>query len=421
MANYTTSQQSLIRVFDRTKLFEPCEREEKRFWDDMKEADDVKPLGQGLYFRIIGALGHGVGNPAEAGSWSTPRTPIEVQALVQGARMDSVVEVSQDFIDASEGEGSFSGDGEAEVIMNCTRSLFQYADIMFGSCAADGKLATVNGAVSTSQTVQLAWPDGAYKLRPNQPVDFYNAGTSTTSATNVLILSIDYANAILTMATTVNLTDLDEVYQQGVFGNTFPNGIKNLVSDGDFGTTVYGLARATYPFLNAYVDDGSSPALDDFSEDAIRAVLNQVRNNQGKTPTQLRSNSGMAAAYTAELLKDRTFMVTGRGTPGGMGGINQEELAFTFDAQKLPWKIDRNLPARNVYALYWPGFRQHTLRPADWFRYGDGAIFQIAPNNTTYLYAFIGSQYMNKNLTHRYLNANGLRTHFKDPYVPGDL
>lgn len=421
--NYTTAQASLTRVFDRSKLFEPAERSEKRFWDKIKEATDIKPLGEGLYFRIVGSLGHGVGNPTEGGSYSVARTPVEIQCLVQGARIDSVVEVTPDFLAASQGDGSFSGDGEAEVIMNATLSLFSYADALMGACSNDGKLGTVNGAVTTSANVQLAWPDGAYKFRPHQHVDFYLSGTTTSDLLDQEILAIDYQNAILVMAATVNLSDGDEVYNQGVYGSTFPNGVKNIVSDGDFGSTLYTKSRAQYPFLNAYVDDGSGSAGgDDFTEQSLRILLDQIRYNQSKQPTVLRSNAGMAGAFGDTQVKDRVFVLNGAQTPGGVGGIDQESLAFVYAAQKLKWDVDRNLPARQVYALWWEGFRRHTLIKPDWFRSPDsGAIFDKVPGSGTLTYQYIGSQYMNMNITHRMPNANGLRTNYKDPNVPGDI
>jgi len=52
--------------------FRAVRAREPRFWDDMQEADDVRPGGAGYFFRIIGAIGHAQGTPGEGGDWSDP-------------------------------------------------------------------------------------------------------------------------------------------------------------------------------------------------------------------------------------------------------------------------------------------------------------------------------------------------------------
>jgi len=418
MAQYSqaSTQDSLLRVYDRSKLFEPCERLETRFWDDIKEADDVAPRGSAFYFRVIGGLGYGVGNPADGGSFSTARTREEVQCYVNEARIDSVVQVTQSFLDASKDDGSFSGDAEAEVIIEAAKQLYYYADALMGATFGDGALAEVEGTVDTSATVTLAWPSGAYNLRKNMTIDIVES-TGTAAVSAGVIDSINYRTPSIVLTATVNIpSDGAKVYMTGQYGLTFPNGLLNIVDDGDLASTIFGVTRANAPYLNAIEDSGSG-SLDDLEEDALDRFLDTIGYGASDHPTELRSNAGMAAAFKKLLTKDRVFQISGRGVIGGVGGANQEELAFVHNSVKMPWKVDRNLPARQVFALHKPSFRKHTLHKADWFRYKDGSIFHLVPNTTTYKYAFIGSMYMGMNLSARKLNVHGVRKNFKDPNV----
>lgn len=416
--NQSTSQASLNRVYDRTKLFEVAERLRTRFWDDMQDADDVKALGQGLFFRIIGTLGWGVGNPDQDSAWSTARTRQEVQASITNARFDSVVDVSKDFIDASEGDGSFSGDATREIMIEAAKQLFAYADIQLGAGTGTGYLAIVNGVVDTSATAILAWPEGGFQLREGMTVDVADA-SGDLDATAAVILSLDHTVPSVTFTATQNLQDLSKIYMTGQYGKTFANGLRNIVDDGDIAPTIFTLARATYPFLNAFGDDGSG-SLEDVTEQRIDMHLNRICTNQDSTPTQLRSNVGLSTGYRNLLVKDRVFMVNGSGVPKYDSGGNNEALSYVYAGKKLDWKVDFNLPARTLYALYWPGFRRHVLSKADWFRWKDGSIFHIKPATTTLSYVFTGSMYMSMNISCRKLNANGVRNNFNDPLC-GDV
>jgi hypothetical protein len=413
----TSSQADLVRVYDRSKLFEPCERLKTRFWDDMAEADDTKPGGQGLYYRIIGSLGWGVGNPAQDGVWATAQTTNPVDLTLLPARFDSTIDVSKDFIEAGKGDGSYSGDVERELILAATKQFYAYADISMGAGYGTGQLATVNGAVATSATVVLAWPEGAFQLRPGMTLDFCLAGTSTVEASGTVI-AVNPTVPSVTLSATINLTDLDTVYMSGQYGKTFPNGLRNIVDDGDLAASIDGQARATYPFLSAI--EVSPVALEDITEEKIDQILSLINLGQDFAATQLRSNIGLAQAYRNILVKDRTFMVTGKGVPGYDSGGDNESLAYISNGKKMDWKVDMNLPARTLYALYWPGFRKHTLVKADWARFGSGDIFLPKPSTTTYSHLMTGNMYMSMNISHRKYNAQGIRENFKDP-IAGDV
>ena len=73
MAQISTSTwaNELQRIYNRESLFEPMERHSTPCYDMFKEADDVEPLGAGLYFRLILNSANRVGTPSEGAATVT--------------------------------------------------------------------------------------------------------------------------------------------------------------------------------------------------------------------------------------------------------------------------------------------------------------------------------------------------------------
>jgi hypothetical protein len=415
MAYTTTSlDEELVRLYSREKLFEPCERSKPRFWDDMKEAKDERPGGTGLRFRVIGALGHANGNPDEGGDWSTTRSRLQVECVAQAARIDATVELSTTFLEAAEGEGSYGGDAENEAIMETTTDLFSYADRLLGCGHGTGRLAIVD-TTSSSTTVTCRAPERVFQLRRNQPVDFVNTDTGGTVQATRTITSVNYTNGTFTVDTAVSVTAGWGVYQADVYGNSMPNGLRNLVDDGDFSSTFMGVSRtAPNDFLNAKVMDGSG-GLQDYSEELVTDLIDQISWEQEFIPTELRCNMGILSEHKRVTRQDRVYTQAGSSVPDYNTGANHEKLAFTYGTVKIPFTYDRNLPARELYALHKPSWRRYTLRKADWMK-SKGEILHLKPaaGGETYAYALIGAMMMEITIGCRKPNAQGKLSNVRD-------
>lgn len=413
MGNTTTALSTeLLRVYSREKLFDPCERSLPRFWNEMQEAKDERPGGSGLRFRIIGATGHAVGNPAESGDYSDTRTRLQVECAVTPARIDSVIELSETFLDAAKGDGSYSGDAEHDAIVEATKSLFSYAQRLLACGHGTGRLAIVEANTVASTTFVAKRPESVFQLRNHQPIEFVDTDTGgSVQGGVVLITDVNYLTRTVTIDTARSLTADWGVYQAGVYGNPMPNGVRNIVDDGDFRSSIFGVsAAAPNTFLNATVLDNGN-TLQDYSEELVRDLFDQVTFKQEMVPNCIRTNSGLASEHYRLTTSDRVYNVDAGGKlPDYNFGANHENLAFQYGSVKVPWKIDRDLPSRELYALYLPAWRRHTLRKADWFgAEGGAAKFDKKPANAggTWSYALIGSMLMNMTISCRRLNANG--------------
>ncbi len=410
----TTLDETLVRLYSKDRLFDPCERSKARFWEEMDDADDETPGGAGLFFEIIGASGHAQGNPAEGGDWTTSRNRLGVQCSVTPAQIDSSFEISSKFLEASKGPGSFRGDAENDAIVEATKGLFSYADRLLGCGHGTGRLAIVDVTV-TGTTITCRKPEMAFQLRRYQPIDFVNTDTGGTVQASRTIQSIDWAAGTFVVDSSVSVTAGWGVYQADVYGNPMPNGLRNIVDDGDFASSIFTVSRtAPNDFLNAKVMDGSG-GLQDYSDHFVAELLDQITWEQEMVPTQLRCNTGILGEHRRSTTPDRVYVQTNGKVPDYNTGVNHEKLAFTYGTHKIPFAEDKNLPARELYALYMPAWRKHVLRKADWERKGGSILHQKpASGGETYAHAYLANMMMDMNISCRKLNAQGKLSNIRD-------
>lgn len=417
MADSTsTLDETLLRLYSKDDNFEPAERSKPRFWDEMKTLTNESPGGAGLYFEILGASGHAQGNPAEGGDWTASRNRLGVQCSVTPARIDSSFEITQTFLEAARGEGSFRGDAESDAVIEATKGLFSYADRLMGCGHGTGRLAIVD-VTSSGTTVTCRKPEMAFQLRVNQPIDFVNTDTGGSVQASRTITSIDYTAGTFTVNSSVSVTAGWGVYQADVYGNAMPNGLRMIVDDGDFASSIFGVSRtAPNTFLNAKVMDGSG-GLQDYSEHLVSELIDAITFDQELIPTQLRCNIGVIGEWRRSTTPDRIYQ---QASDGGKGfkpqtGSNHDGAAFTYGTNLIPFKVDRNLPARELYALYMPAWRRHVLREAAFAKTGGQILFRKpAAGGETYAHAFLGNMSMEVTVSCRKLSAQGKLSNIRD-------
>ncbi len=417
MYTSTNLDSELLRVYSKDNLFEPCERSQTRVWDDIEEATDETPNGSGLRFRIVGNSGGSQGNPAEGGDYSDHNPRLQVECVVTSAQTDSVCEVSEKFLRMAKDDGSYSGDAEHEGIVETTKGLFAYQDILLGCGHGTGRLAIVESTVVASTTFTASLPESVFQLRRGHLYDAVNTDTGgTVQVTGFKILAINPRTRVVTTDTAISLTAGWGIYKTGVYGNPIPNGLRNIVDNGDFASTIFGVSRAgANEFLNATVMDGSG-GLQDYSEELVRDLLNQVTTIQDLIPSELRCNVGIVDEHLRVTTPDRVYNVNGSKVPSYATGANHEALMFAYGEQNIKFRVDRNLPARELYAIHRPSLRKHTLRKADWFRGKGMPAFMPKPANAggTWSYAFIASMMLDMNISSKKLNCNGKLKNIRD-------
>lgn len=409
---------NLLHLYDRESTLEPMERNKPLFYKELKAVPNVSPGGLGLTFTVVGAKGHGVGLPGETGEWSKAHTRQQTSCTVTSAQIDSVVDVSMKYEEAASGQGSFTGNADDDLVLEAMDSLLSYADTLLGAGRGTSQLGEVLASTVTSDTFVCALTDsdGAYKLRENMPVEFVD-GLGVVRVQSV-ITHIDYDAQEVTLEDVVSLTAGWSIHKADTYGQTAPNGVLNLVDDGRVASTVYDKSRTDFPYLNATIIDHG---LQDYSDEAVDKLLSQVTYKQDLIPTQIRSNRGMALEYKANHRADLTFLQQPGGPPPDyQGGMNIENLAYVFGTVKIAWKVDTNLPARNIYALYLPSWGRCVLREPDWVKIGNNNfLLKPAAGGDGWTYQLTGSLMMDITIRDKKPRAQGALINVKDRFAAG--
>ena len=405
---------ALTTLFDREHLFEPAERHQPRAWDDMQDAEEITPGGRGVTYQVIGNVGYGVGAPSEGGDYSVARTMDNVDLTTTSAQLDGVIQLSDKYINAAKDDGSFYGDAMAQAVIENTLQYYTWCDIVLGPGYGTFQLASVNGAVVTNTVVQCDTDEWNFQLRRGMTVEFRFGGSQEHTAK---LVSVDYKTGRIELDAAGTISDGAGIYLDDTYGKTAPNGLRSIVDNGDLAPTIDGGVRADYPYLDCISIGTAGAGADDFTEEALDELLDNVTWEQDFVPTELRLNNGLFRAWKKITRNDRMMTLPGKGAVTADGGTKGEAPAFFYGDGKIPFRLDRNWPGRTVHAIYRPGLRRNILRKPDWFSEKGGPMFDKVPgdNGVGWKYAFVGSILGDINVSSRKYNSSGRRLGFKDP------
>jgi len=422
MAQISTSTwaNELQRIYNRESLFEPMERHSTPCYDMFKEADDVEPLGAGLYFRLILNSANRVGTPSEGGDYPSGNTRTTLQGVVNGVQVASAFEISEMALSRTKGDGSFSGDGLHNAVVEAAQNLYSHIERLLVVSHGTGKLGEVESAVSTSTSVVCALPQGVQNLKAGMVVDFYDLDSGGSAvATSCTISSITRSTRTLTLSATTNLSGGESIYIAGYYG-VAPYGLRGIIDDGDLMASYYGNLRSSYPRLNAVMDEtGSASSPQTYSEKLVRKLIHEIMQEVDMPPTDIVCNSGVIGAHLDSTIPDRQYIFAGKNVPSYGVGYDEGQLFFQYQNNKLPFRIFRDVPARELWVMNRKTFRKHTLRKPDWLGTGSDMLKPV-PGTNTYKLAYQACMLANLNISCRVPKANGGIRYLKDEEIAGD-
>lgn len=421
--NLDSYENDLLTTYDRTNVIEPYERLSTPFLNSMKEVGTMgKPLrGNVLEFQLRLHAAYSIGAPADNGQWSRARTHKTRKAQVTKATIDATLAISDETLAAAEGEGSFTGDALKDAVDN-TLEVYYYHKNILALGHGTGRLGIVAADAAATDTVTFDLPDGVFKFRPGQWVEFADIDEGGTvqnlgaSGLEVQVESIDHLTQTIVFTVAVTVSATWGAYIAGTYGQRRPNGMLTFIDNGTLTDTVMGLSRADNPELNAVIMDNGG-ALQDYSEVLNNDILSQIGQVSGRTPTSGWCNAGIIAEHYRSTTPDRMYIVNASdgGVPKYNTGQNESELAIHFRGKRIPIKFDEDLQARSLFFCYDPGYRMHTMTKDDWMK-GTKGILQTAPadGGGTYKYQYVGAMRGTYNVSQKFLNAQGALTFLRD-------
>jgi hypothetical protein len=244
--------------------------------------------------------------------------------------------------------------------------------------------ALVNGDPGTEVTLTLDTP-GTRWLQEGMLIDFLDpsAGTTRTPTTGTYIASISSSTAAKTsVANVAGVADNDWVIRKGARAgatNALSDsyemmGLKGIIDDGTYVTTLENLSRTTYPHWNCSVSstDSNGGTLRDMTLPLIQSQITAVESNGGKVNLII-SDFALRDAYAALVVADKRY-------------VNTMKLDGGFTALEyngIPWVADGDCPGNTVFFVDTDHLQ--IMQMSDWsWMDRDGAVLSRVAGTDAY-------------------------------------
>jgi len=428
----TTSNFSnyLIRVYTRGK-FAPFERSLTKFLDSLEDASNEPAVGTGRRFGIWVSDAHNAAAAAEGSVFPDLNTPTVLQAEITPITVASAFGLTEQALYRGVQEGTLNESILNQHVTMTMRNLLSAVNRLTVAGHGTGRMARVATTTVASTTFTTDLPEAAFQLRRGMTIDFFDLDTGgTKQGATETILNVNYFTRVVTIGNARSLTAGWGVYKAltssvSSYG-VATNGLRGIADDGTLQTTIYGLSRSTNPSLNANVFTASASSPQSFSESLVRKAVHAIEVEADVVGTEIWCNLGIVSEYLKVTIPDRRFNVSGAGVPDYNMGYKQDSIKFQYGGQAIPFKVDKDYPAREFVVVSKPFFRRHVTKKASWV--GDGTdasgsgspILLQAPSTTTYSFSKIAAMSWDGNISHRQPRLNTRVTNVADSELAGD-
>jgi hypothetical protein len=244
--------------------------------------------------------------------------------------------------------------------------------------------ALVNGDPGTEVTLTLDTP-GTRWLQEGMLIDFFDpaAGTTRTPTSGTYIASISSSTAAKTSVANVSgVADNDWVIRKGARAGATIDltdsyemmGLKGIIDDGTYVTTLHNISRTTYPHWNCSTSstDSNGGTLRDMTLALIQSQITAVEANGGKVNLII-SDHAMRDAYAALVVADKRFVNTLK-LDGGF-------MALEYNG--LPWVADADCSPNTVYFVDTEHLQIMQMSDWNWMD-RDGAVLSRVADSDAY-------------------------------------
>jgi hypothetical protein len=424
----------LVRTYNREGYIAPHERHMAKFYDTTEDFEDGgKPVGSARYFGIRTKDSHATGGTAEAGDLPTFSAPSVLQASVTGVQVSASVAWSELMMLVGQAEGSIYAEDiiDDHVKMTVRNMMTRLNSLTLGH--GTGRLAAVQTTTTSATTFIARLPEHVLQLREGMLVDFYDTDTSgSKQGASQTIVSINFETRTVTINNGRSLTADWGIYKAlsstvSSYG-VAPNGLRGIVDDGDLAATIFGITRSSNPQVNA-TELNASGGLQDYTEKLVRKGINRIFFQTGLEPDEIWMNQGILSEHLNHLVGDRIYQLgPNDNVPKYRIGQNLMDIGFQHNGRFIPFKIESDLPARELFIITKNLFRRHVLRKANWIGDNIGpdgsptAVLMQAPASAgqTYSLQKIAGMLWVGNMAHLQPKANTVINEISDEELAGD-
>ena len=312
----------------------------------------------------------GIGARDEGDALPTPGTPSYEQHYIVPKYVYGSIEFTGQAYNMVMKGGAALVNAVDEHVADFTDSMVNEMNRIFWGYGS-GRLAQVNGAVSSSTSVTVDSEGGTRLLAKGMRVDVYNSGSTSPDIDSDVIASVDSVTGI-TLTTGGSCDDDAWIFREDAYGKE-PMGILGIVDDGTLVATFQGGTRANVDQLNAYVLSNSGTGRD-LTESLLMSALSIAYERANGKISDIIMHPKTLREYQEDLITaDRMFMVNPSETPQYTGGYRLENASFGG----VPIKLDRDAPLSRVLLIERGTFKWFSALPGliGWLN-DDGHIFR---------------------------------------------
>lgn len=378
MALGSTSTLSYIMatVYSQEKYIAPHERQKARFWDAAQELKDGGEItGSGFKFVIETKGSHANGSVAESADIPTYEAPVGLVAEVDNIQWASGLSFSEYALRVIKEKGVI---GARNVIADGVRRTMREHGMLMNRLslgASTARIAVVDATTDTLTTFVARMPEHTRQLREGMRIDFVDSSGVKQGATET-IDTINHETRTVTIGSNRTLTAGWGVVQAGstLLGMS---GLRGTVDDGTYQTVIYGLTKATDVEVKGQVLDATA-GTQTISEALVRKGCSRIEDMIDIGPDEAWCNQSVVNAYLDQLTPSRIFSVSGSGVPSYDTG-NKAKQGFTYNGKFVEFKVDRDLPVRELFLTPRELWRKHLTAKTNWVGDGTGENGSSSP------------------------------------------
>lgn len=387
-----------------SKALEPMINEEAPFREKLSKSTPAgaRVTEGDVKFNGVLALPQNVAQILDEGDLQTARGRNEVQFNLRPTIFQATMNIGWlTRRAANTGKSAWSGGEVRRRTEETASNLGKFVESTYVGTAGSGIRAYVEAAENGFITVRV--PEGTKLLRVGHKVSVRDGGDITAprgtaaDVDGVRVASVNFTNRQITFETEagVAVTDHDSgstvvaddtiivVSKSGIttdVNTVFANGIRGLVDDGTYNTSIHGIDRTLTgnEKLKSIVDDNGG-TLRNLTEQILIRLCHQVHEESGKRVTDIWTTPGQIEKYIEFVAPDRRRAVQS-GTYDKGTGYKEGELMHYAPGVALRINRSFDIIPRELFLLAWDTFFHYVAQETQWV--DEGSLLHLAIAST---------------------------------------
>jgi hypothetical protein len=195
--------------------------------------------------------------------------------------------------------------------------------------------------------------------------------------------------------------------------STFANGLRGLVDDATYLTTVHGASRSTYPELKANVFSNGGVARN-LTENLLVSSAHEIQEISGKGITHIWTGPGQFEKYLEFIAPDKRIMASVSAPGSRSVGYKENEFKlYVPGADAMLHKSWTIIPGE-VYLLNMDHFFHYVSKELGPLDLGGVNMFNLSPGSSTYNASLLGYVLAQENIGCERFDAQGVIRDLRD-------